>query len=181
MYLALLERKHDLRAFVRKDKKESSMLGSFRVFETTHDQGISDKAIIKHYEKEKALFSCFSLENSGEPTDTPNLDKPIIARDYELEWSDTSCTVPKEYQNKKCNNLRHEVLQLVDPNNKDFKNRKILIHVGNSAHDTLGCILLGMQHDEEMIYKSNEAVKKFFDLVKDKGVNNFLFKVIDKA
>ncbi len=181
MYLVILERKHDLRPLVRKDKKESGMLGEFRVFESTHDQGISDKALIKHYEKEKPLFSCFSLENSGEPTDTPNLDKPIIARDYELAWSDTSCTVPKEYQNKKCDNKRHEVLQLVDPNNKDFKNRKILIHVGNSAHDTLGCVLLGMQHDEEMIYKSSEAVKKFFDLVKDKGVNNFLFKVIDKA
>lgn len=73
------------------------------------------------------------------------------------------------------------MLQLVDPNNKDFTNRKILIHVGNSAHDTLGCILLGMQHDGEMIYKSNEAVKKFFDLVKEKGVNNFLFKVINKV
>lgn len=181
MYLVLLERKYDLRLLVRKDKKERGMLGFFKVFESTHDQGISDKAIIKHYEKEKALFSCYSLENSGEPTDTPNLDKPIVARDYQLEWSDTSCTVPKEYQNKKCNNLRHEVLQLIDPNNKDFKNRRILIHVGNSAHDTLGCVLLGMQHDEEMIYKSNEAVKKFFDLVKDKGVNNFLFKVIDKA
>ncbi|MFP6179624.1 DUF5675 family protein, partial [Helicobacter pylori] len=92
-----------------------------------------------------------------------------------------SCTVPKEYQNKKCDNKRHEVLQLVDPNNKDFKNRKILIHVGNSAHDTLGCVLLGMQHDEEMIYKSAEAVKKFFDLVKDKGVNNFLLKVVNKV
>ncbi len=181
MYLALLERKCNLRSLVRRDKKERGMLGEFRVFESTHDQGISDKEIIKHYKKEKALFSCFSLENSGEPTDTPNLDKPIIARDYQLEWSDTSCTVPKEYQNKKCNNKRHEVLQLVDPNSKDFKNRKILIHVGNSAHDTLGCVLLGMQHDEEMIYKSSEAVKKFFDLVKDKGVNNFLFKVIDKV
>ncbi len=96
MYLALLERKHDLRSLVRKDKKESGMLGSFRVFESTHDQGISDKAIIKHYEKEeKALFSCFSLENSGEPTDTPNLDKPIIARDYGLEWSDTSCFIER--------------------------------------------------------------------------------------
>ncbi|MGL2818958.1 DUF5675 family protein [Helicobacter pylori] len=181
MYLALLERKHDLRSLVRNNKKESGMLGIFRVFESTHDQGISDQEIVSHYKNKDALFSCFSLENSGEPTDTPNLDKPIIARDYELEWSDTSCTVPKEYQNKKCNNERHEVLQLIDPNNKDFTNRKILIHVGNSAHDTLGCILLGMQHDEEMIYKSNEAVKKFFDLVKDKGVNNFLFKVIDKA
>ncbi|MGD1758948.1 hypothetical protein, partial [Klebsiella pneumoniae] len=69
MYLALLERKHDLKALVRKDKKESGMLGIFRVFESTHDQGISDKAIIKHYEKQNALFNCFSLENSGEPTD----------------------------------------------------------------------------------------------------------------
>ncbi|MGN8499510.1 DUF5675 family protein [Helicobacter pylori] len=181
MYLALLERKHDLRSLVRNNKKESGMLGIFRVFESTHDQRISDQEIVSHYKNKDALFSCFSLENSGEPTDTPNLDKPIIARDYELEWSDTSCTVPKEYRNKKCNNERHEVLQLIDPNNKDFKNRRILIHVGNSAHDTLGCILLGMQHDEEMIYKSNEAVKKFFDLVKEKGVNNFLFKVIDKV
>ncbi len=55
MYLVLLERKHDLRSLVRKDKKESGMLGSFRVFESTHDQGISDKAIIKHYEKEREI------------------------------------------------------------------------------------------------------------------------------
>ncbi|GAA9429205.1 hypothetical protein TH0950_14820 [Helicobacter pylori] len=81
MYLVLLERKHDLRPLTRKDKKESGMLGSFRVFESTHDQSLSDKAIIKHYEKQNALFSCFSLENSGEPTDTPNLDRPQLLRE----------------------------------------------------------------------------------------------------
>ncbi|BAW36337.1 uncharacterized protein HPF13_0672 [Helicobacter pylori] len=48
MYLVLLERKRDLRALVRKDKKESGMLGDFRVFEATHDQNASDKAIVKH-------------------------------------------------------------------------------------------------------------------------------------
>ncbi|GAA9865804.1 hypothetical protein VN0637_11610 [Helicobacter pylori] len=66
MYLVLLERKYDLRFLVRKDKKERGMLGFFKVFESTHDQGISDKAIIKHYEKEKALFSCYSLEKTAE-------------------------------------------------------------------------------------------------------------------
>ncbi|CAK00338.1 DUF5675 family protein [Helicobacter acinonychis] len=181
MYLVLLERKEDLKPLVKKGKEESGMLGNLRVFLCTHDQDMSDEALVEHYKDKDALLSCFSLENSGEGTDTPNLDKPIIAREYQLAWSDTSCTVPKEYQNKKCNNQRHEALQLVDKNHKDFAKRKILIHVGNSAHDTLGCILLGMQHDEDMIYKSSEAVKRFFDLVKEKGADQFVFKIIDKV
>lgn len=59
MYLVLLERKHDLKALVRKNKKESGMLGSFRVFESTHDQGISDQAILKHYEKQTPYLVAF--------------------------------------------------------------------------------------------------------------------------
>ncbi|GAA7306121.1 hypothetical protein HpBGD104_11940 [Helicobacter pylori] len=59
MYLVLLERKHDLRPLTRKGKKESGMLGSFRVFESTHDQGASDKAILKHYEKKPLCLVAF--------------------------------------------------------------------------------------------------------------------------
>lgn len=59
MYLVLLERKHDLKPLTRKDKKESGMLGNFRVFESTHDQGASDKAIIKHYEKKTRFLVAF--------------------------------------------------------------------------------------------------------------------------
>ncbi len=181
MYMILLERIKDLEPVVKNNKEESGMFGTFRVFERSHDDNASDSEIFKHYDKKTALISLFSLENSGEPTDTPNLDKPIVARDYKLVWSDTSCTVPKEYQNKLCDNKRHEVLQLVNPNDESFKKRKILFHVGNSAHDTLGCILLGLQADDKMIYKSNEAIKRFFDFVKDKGAENFTLKIIDKA
>ncbi len=181
MYLILLKRESDLKPTIKNNKEESAMLGSFRIFESDHKENASDSEILEHYQNKDALFSCFSLENSGEPTDTPNLDKPIIARDYQLEWSDTSCTVPKEYQNKLCDNKRHEVLQLINHNDESFKKRKILFHVGNSAHDTLGCILLGMQADDKMIYKSNEAIKRFFDFVKDKGAGNFTLKIIDKV
>ncbi len=181
MYMIILERLKDLEPVIKNNKEESGMFGTFRVFERSHDDNASDSEILEHYKNKDVLFSCFSLENSGEPTDTPNLDKPIIARDYNLVWSDTSCTVPKEYQNKRCDNKRHEVLQLTNPNDESFKKRKILFHVGNSAHDTLGCILLGMQADDKMIYKSNEAIKRFFDFVKDKGVENFTLKILDKA
>ncbi|WP_104761448.1 DUF5675 family protein [Helicobacter cetorum] len=181
MYLCLLKRLRDLKITMKNEKVERSMLGSFRVFlKSCDDENLSDEEILKHYESIDPLFACFSLENSGEPTDTPNLDKPIVARDYTLIWTDTSCTVPKEYQNKLCNNLRHEVLQLLNPKDESFKDRKILMHVGNTAHDTLGCILLGMQADDTMIYKSTEAIKRFFDLVKEYGAENFKLKIIDK-
>ncbi|AFI03862.1 DUF5675 family protein [Helicobacter cetorum] len=159
MYEIILTRLHTLKEVKKNDKLESGILGSFEVF--------------KKDDRETPLFSCFSLENSGEPTDTPNLDRPIVARSYTLSWTDTSCTVPKDYQNK--HNNRHACLQLHNPNDKAFSERKILIHVGNSAHDTLGCVLLGKQYDENtgMIYKSADAIKGFFDLVQELGVQNF--------
>ncbi|WP_104748581.1 DUF5675 family protein [Helicobacter cetorum] len=179
MYLVLMKRLKDLESVEKNNKTESSMLGSFRVFDKTQlNENLSDDELLEECDKLDPLFACYCLENSGEPTDLSNLDKPIIARTYTLSWSDTSCSVPKEYQNK--HGARHAVLQLHNPNDKSFSDRKILIHIGNTAHDTLGCILLGKQADNRMIYKSTDAVREFFNLIKDKGVENFSLKIIDK-
>ncbi len=82
MYTIILERIKDLEPVIKNNKEESGMFGTFRVFERSHDDNASDSEIFKHYDKKNALISLFSLENSGEPTDTPNLDKPIVAREY---------------------------------------------------------------------------------------------------
>ncbi|AFI05227.1 DUF5675 family protein [Helicobacter cetorum] len=178
MYSIFLKREKDLEEVTKDNKKEAGMLGSFRVFETIHDSQSSLNEVLQAYEKIDPLFACFSLENSGTPTSERNKDKPILSGSYKLEWCETSCTMPSEYE--KCLNGRNKGILLSNPNDASFRDRKILIHVGNTAHDTLGCILLGTQHDDKMIYKSKEAIKRFFDFLSDKGVENFTLYIIDK-
>ncbi|OEJ13469.1 hypothetical protein BFL38_01600 [Brachyspira hampsonii] len=142
----------------KSDKKtEGSTIGSLNILD----------------ERENNIFNCFTLENIGPSTDEENKDKRIIARNYKLEWTVTSLknVIPKEYNNK-------ALLITCDDVLPSFRNRRILIHVGNYPQDTLGCILLGaVNKDNGIIEQSLKAVKEFYDIISKYGAENFIITI----
>ncbi|WP_104683825.1 DUF5675 family protein [Helicobacter felis] len=128
------------------------------------------------------VYSCYTMENAGTPTDESGKDKPIIARNYTLHWTDSSVCVPPEYRNKGAHG-RHRAIWLHDPNNAKFANRRIMIHIGNDAIDSLGCILLGKGYNKETgkLTNSTQATLEFYQLCERYGIENFTLSIKDRA
>ncbi|BEG56467.1 hypothetical protein NHP21005_01550 [Helicobacter sp. NHP21005] len=128
----------------------------------------------------KEVFRCHTMENAGEPTHESGKDKPIMPGTYTLHWDCTSVCVPPEWRNK--NPWDKPVgIWLKDPNNPNFAKRRIMIHVGNDAIDTLGCILLGKSYNDKLgiIQHSTKAVSEFYDLVETHRAQNFSLTIVD--
>lgn len=124
----------------------------------------------------KEIWSCFTCENIGESTDTPKQDKRIVAREYALEWTDSikNAALSRAYPHFKCPNGRNKALLLTcDSVLPSFRNRRILIHIGNYPQDTEGCLLFGYKKGNGVVFESTECIKDFFELVQKEGVENF--------
>ncbi|WP_121022320.1 DUF5675 family protein [Helicobacter vulpis] len=163
-FKAVLQRDHISKKVNKRGQIEAGTLGRLWVCDSQN----------------KELFSCYTMENAGTPTDEGGLDKPIIARTYTLHWADSGVCVPPEYQKKGAKG-RNKALWLHDPNNPKFAHRRIMIHVGNDAIDSLGCILLGKGYNKETgcITQSKRAVLEFYQLCDTYGVENFQFIIYD--
>lgn len=137
--------------------------------------------VIDTQAKNKVLATFYTCENGGPSTDTPMQDKRIVSRDYSLEWTDSSKngSLAKKYPKYKIGSRNKAILLTCDEVLKSFRNRRILIHVGNTSADTLGCILLGKTKNEKMGWVSNsvEAVKEFFELIEKIGINNCYLRI----
>ncbi|WP_343353251.1 DUF5675 family protein [Helicobacter mastomyrinus] len=146
-------------------KIEDSTLGKFSVNEVQENGTL------------KEIWSCFTCENIGESTDTPKQDKRIVAREYKLEWtgSGKNASLAKNHPEYKMKDGRNTAIWVTCDNVlPTFRNRRILIHVGNYPQDTEGCILLGKSKNDSTgtISSSIVACKEFFDLVKKIGIEN---------
>lgn len=134
--------------------------------------------------QQKVLYSCYSLERGGASTDESGLARRIVSRDYELEWTDTARNgnLAKKYPQFKCQNGRNKALWLTcDSVLPKFRNRRVLIHIGNYAKDSLGCILLGKWQSVAHASVSNsiECIKEFYELVEKLGVENCFLRVLE--
>lgn len=149
----ILEKKSHLDA-------EDSTIGEFTVTDT---------------DTNKIIFKSFCIENGGPSTDESGQDKRIVARKYLLKWkTPTSITVPDDYN---VNGVK-TAIHLYTPELPDFEKRAILIHIGNSPQDTRGCLLLGDGEDKKgSVTNSSVACKRFYDLVKEKGIENFELEI----
>lgn len=135
-------------------------------------------------EKKTIIFKCYTCENGGESTDIANKDKRIVARDYNIEWTDSSknSTLAKKYPKFKCANGRNKAILITcDSVMLSFRDRRILIHIGNYPQDTLGCILLGKTKSLQNGWVSNsiECVKEFYELIEKIGVENCFLRILE--
>ena len=130
------------------------------------------------------IYTCFTLERGGNSTDEAGKAKRIVARDYELEWTDTARNgnLAKKYPKFKCANGRNKALWLTcDRVLLKFRDRRVLIHIGNYAKDSLGCILLGKWQSKAHANVSNsiECVKEFYELIEKIGAENCFLRIVE--
>lgn len=160
-YQLIIERDVEVKNVVKNNnyKKEDSTLGVITLVDAFGNE----------------LFNGFTCENIGPSTDIPNQDKRIISREYQLEWfsSSKNGSLSKKYSKWKKGN-RNQAIRLLCKELPKFKDRCILIHVGNYPQDTEGCILVGTHRNIKLGTVSNsiEAVNTLFNKIEEIGIDN---------
>lgn len=138
------------------------------------------------------LFKCYSCENGGESSDTPNQDKRIIARTYDLRFSSSSVNggTARNYpqwqvKNNQCpvkindgTSGANVVIWLTCKDKPELAKRRIHLHSGNCPQHTLGCILLGYTDNKDgTISNSAKCVSDFFTLANNIGIENITLEI----
>ncbi len=158
LYCLKVKRESEHKGILYKNKKEDSTLGS----------------VILEDVNGKELWKGYSLENIGPSTDTPNQDRRIVAREYQLEWTATT-----KNSNSKLGKFRNKALLVTCKELPSFRHRRILIHTGNYPQDTEGCILLGKGVDKKqgIILKSVDAINELFAILEKLSIKEVSLKV----
>lgn len=169
----VIQRKKEYKNVKKNDNDknaETSTVGELRVYD----------------EKGENIFSCFTLENKGESTSESGQDKRILAGVYYLRWTSSSTNsglaIKYDYW-KKANHLekikdgtnkKNIAVWVMSDTIKNHNKRRILIHIGNSPQDTLGCILCGyINGNNGKIGNSTKAINDLFLLFEKYGIENF--------
>ena len=134
-------------------------------------------------ENGKILFECATLENGAPSTDKSGLDKRIVARDYKLKWHNSTKneSVARQYPQWRTADGRSKAPLLYTPELPNFESRYILIHAGNYAQDTEGCILLGEKGSGKggVIANSAMTCHAFMRTLDIIGIENVTLRVIE--
>lgn len=169
----VIQRKKEYKNVKKNDNDknaETSTVGELRVYD----------------EKGENIFSCFTLENKGESTSESGQDKRILAGVYYLRWTSSSTNsglaIKYDYW-KKANHLekikdgtqgKNIAVWVMSNTIENHNKRRILIHIGNSPQDTLGCILCGyINGNNGKIGNSTKAINDLFLLFEKYGIENF--------
>lgn len=160
----------------KKGQTQKGTFGELRVF-------INDKAqTFTHPQTKKTQDFLYTMENEIEGSEA-NKDLRIPADSYFLKWTPTNATVPPKYRDfykytqdsKQVS--RHKALLVCHKNNADFEKRRILIHVGNDAIDTLGCPLVGWGKNDSIITESTIACELLYDVIDKTGIDSFILEI----
>ena len=132
---------------------KNCIISKFMVIEKAQVKGAADKVV----------FTCSALENPEVGAER-NKDLAIPNGEYKLKWH-SSPKFNKAIQRDSGDNTMQAILLY---NDKVPASRCILIHQGNTAADTEGCILLGeAAADLNSITDSRVTVGKFYKLIKN--------------
>ena len=113
-------------------------------------------------------FFSNSLEDTTRDLDKDGVDEVKIYGETSIPYSTYKVTIT--YSPKFGRNL-----PLVN-NVKDFEG--VRIHPGNSAKDTEGCILLGVNDQVGMIHQSKDTFDKLFQIMTDSKQNEFTLEIV---
>lgn len=140
----------------------------------------------------EVMYCAYVCEPKGPSTTASGQNKRIKPGTYHIRFTDTARNAsltkkyakwePKaffkqypQYQYSQNVKGRNVALWIVDGTN--FDHRRILIHVGNSCKDTLGCNLIGKWRNTKTMTISNSlvALDEFYSLVLKLGPENFKY------
>lgn len=109
-------------------------------------------------------FKCYTFEPCGEETTLRGRDRRIPQGRYDMRWHNS----PRFQQR-----LPHLY------NDEVPMDRYILIHSGNYAKDTEGCILLGKRVCKHGVLESKPAVKEFIDKLENGDIDEYEFEIVN--
>lgn len=119
--------------------------------EEEFDYTLGKAKLIKDKQK---LMDFYTLEPRGPDCQIPEQNMRIPEGVYDTEWVDSS---------KSGVQLRGKLPVLF--NNIVSKDRKILMHIGNTYEDTRGCILVGLYRGTDRVLESKKCLDMLFNII----------------
>ena len=116
----------------------------------------TDKSTIGEFTIDNTDIKGFILEEKGPDTTVSGIEQRVPIGTYNLEWHAGT-------KIKKGLKLYNDVVS---------KSRAILIHSGNTADDTEGCLLPGSTRSKDFVGSSKAKLKEIFDHVEEIGIKD---------
>lgn len=129
----------------------------------------SPSACIGRLTIEGSDFSCYTLEEAKKGVERGK-DLAIPEGVYKLRYHS-----PSRFERRLRQMMEDDDAKMISVYNDDVpKDRYILIHWGNSAKDTEGCILLGTNKiGSGRIGESIKACKEFYKIMSDENLDDW--------
>jgi predicted chitinase len=132
------------------DKKDDSEKVTIRLVRNWQ----TDKSTIGEFTIDNSEIKGYILEEKGPDTTVSGMEQRVPVGTYNLKWHNGT--------------KQKGVLKLY--NSEVPESRAILIHVGNTAADTEGCLLAGSSKSKDFVGGSKPKLKEINDYVTEKGI-----------